>query len=557
VKTQERTTLIETVNPGKDILALMLVAVSGLIGSRAGAGESLPVPSDEVAFPFQGIKWTHRTTTIPRLLNINVLEVDLTCPSISFFVTPGGPQFDDPNTEIREEVPARRTTTFVADYGLQVGINGNFAASVPAPLYEYQPCIVSGLAVSNGVQYSTEDGRPALTFPRDLQLGTAYIGRAPFPADIYNAIGADKMLVENGQPVDPYTWYPIGEALEQNPRTSAGLSADGRKLVIIVIDGGQAGFSEGATLPETAEYLIEFGAYTGLSFDGGGSSTMVFGDELGPIIINHPSGAGAERIVSSHLGIYSGPAESPQEIPGMVYVPAGEFIMGSSDKDIETYLQMFIYRRPGRFANEKPQHIVYLDALYIDEYEVTNAQYGEFMAATGHSPPPYWKNELFNQMEQPVMSVTWEDAKAYADWVGKRLPTEAEWEKAARGTDGRFWPWGNGNEWDAGMLNGNDVGAVDGYVYSSPVGSFPHGVSPYGVYDMAGNVWEWCEDWYDENYYSYSPKINPKGPACGENHVLRGGDWSMNKDFTRCAGRFGISPGSMLTGFRCAKSPWF
>ncbi|MCK4791081.1 MAG: SUMF1/EgtB/PvdO family nonheme iron enzyme, partial [Desulfobacteraceae bacterium] len=466
-----------------------------------------------------------------------------------FFVTPGGPQYDDPNTEIQEEVLAQRTTTFVADYGLQVGINGDFAASAPGPRYEYQPRIVLGLAVSNGLQYSTDDGRPALTLPGDSRLGTAYIGQAPFPADIYNAIGADKMLVENGLPVDPSTWYPIGDSLDQNPRTSSGLSADGSKLIIIVIDGGQPGFSEGVTLPEMAEYLIEFGACTGLNLDGGGSSTMVFGDEFGPTIINYPSEAAGERIVSNHLGIFS----NPTEISGMVYVPAGEFIMGSSDKDIETYLQMFIYRRPSRFANEKPQHTVYLDAFYIDEYEVTNAQYEEFMAATGHSAPPYWKDELFNQPAQPVMSVTWEDAKAYADWVGKRLPTEAEWEKAARGTDGRFWTWGS--EWDASKLNANDVGTIEGFVYTSPVGSFPQGVSPYGVHDMAGNVWEWCEDWYDENYYSYSPKINPKGPASGDNHVLRGGDWSMNLDFTRCASRVGLSPGSMLTGFRCAKSP--
>ncbi|MBC8230717.1 SUMF1/EgtB/PvdO family nonheme iron enzyme, partial [bacterium] len=110
-------------------------------------------------------------------------------------------------------------------------------------------------------------------------------------------------------------------------------------------------------------------------------------------------------------------------------------------------------------------------------------------------------------------------------------------------------------EWDATKLNSNDVGAIDGYIYSSPVGSFPQGVSPYGVHDMMGNVWEWIADWYDANYYSYSPKINPKGPASGSYHVLRGGDWSMNKDFMRCASRFGLGPGSMLTGFRCVKSP--
>jgi iron(II)-dependent oxidoreductase len=531
----------------------MLVAISVLIGSRGRADEPVAVPHDAITYPFEGIKRTRRTTTVPRPLNVNVLEIDLDCPAISFFVTPGGPEYDDPNTEIQEEVLAQRTTTFVADYGLQVGINGDFAARAPGPRYEYQPRSVLGLAVSNGVQYSTDDGRPALTLPGDPRSGTAYIGRAPFPADVYNAIGGNKMLVEDGQPVDPATWDPIGGALDQNPRTSVGLSADERKLIIIVIDGRQGGFSEGVTLPEMAEYLIEFGAHTGLNLDGGGSSTMVFAYELGPTIINLPSDAGGERIVSNHLGIFSNPAESVQEIPGMVYVPAGEFTMGSSDKHIEMYLHMFIYRHPSRFANEWPQHTVYLDAFYIDKYEVTNAQYGEFMAATGHPPPPYWNNELYNQPEQPVMSVTWEDAKSYADWVGKRLPTEAEWEKAARGTDRRFWPWGS--TWDAAKLNGNDVGTVDGYVYTSPVGSFPQGMSPYGVHDMAGNVWEWCADWYDEDYYSYSPTKNPKGPASGDNHVLRGGDWSMNNEFTRCASRVGLSPGSMPTGFRCAKSP--
>jgi len=544
---------MRAVNHGNRTLVLMLVAVSALIGSRAGADEPVHVPDDEVTFPFEGIKRTHRTTTIPRPLNINVLDIDLNCPDIRFFAAPGGPQYDDPNTEIKEEVLARRTTTFVADYGLQVGINGDFAAFAPDPNYEYQPGAVLGLAVSNGKQYSTDNGRPALTLPKRYLPGTSYIGLAPFPSDTYNAIGADKMLVENGQPVDPCTWYPPGDALKLNSRTSAGLSADADKLIIIVIDGNQPEFSEGVTLPEMAEYLIEFGAYTGLNLSGGDSSTMVFGDDLGPFIVNSLSDSQAESIVCSHLGIFSNPTIPAQEIPGMVYVPPGGFIMGSSNEDIEMYHQMYIYRHPSRFTNEQPQHTVYLDAFYIDKYEVTNAQYGEFMSATGHSPPIFWNNELFNRPDQPVMSVTWEDAKAYADWAGKRLPTEAEWEKASRGTDGRIWTWGD--EWDASKLNANDVGTIEGYVYTSPVGSFPQGVSPYGVHDMAGNVWEWCEDWYDENYYSHGPKMNPKGPAWGENHVLRGGDWSMNNDFTRCASRVGISPGSMPTGFRCAKTP--
>jgi len=269
---------------------------------------TVPLPDDEVSFPFQGIKRTHRKTTIPRPLNINVLEIDLNEPAIRFFVTPGGSEYDDRNTEIREEVLARRTSTFVAEYGLQVGINGDFAAPAEGPPYEYKPRIVLGLAVSNGMQYSTDDGWPALTLPRTLQSRTAYIGRSPFPADVYNAIGGNKMLVESGQPVKPFTWEPMGGALEKHPRTSAGISADGKRLIIIVIDGRQKRFSEGVTLPEMSEYLIEFGAYTGLNLDGGGSSTMVFENADGnPTIINYPSDEKGERIVSNHFGVISSP----------------------------------------------------------------------------------------------------------------------------------------------------------------------------------------------------------------------------------------------------------
>ena len=269
---------------------------------------TVPRPDDEVSFPFQGIKRRRRKTTIPRPLNINVLEIDLNEPAIRFFVTPGGPKYDDPNTEIQEEVLARRTSTFVAEYGLQVGINGDFAAPSEGPPYEYKPRVVLGLAVSNGLQYSTDDGWPALTLPRTLQSRTAYIGRAPFPADVYNAIGGNKMLLENGQPIEPLTWNPLGGALEKHPRTSSGISVDGKKLIIIVIDGRQKRYSEGVTLPEMAEYLIEFGAYTALNHDGGGSSTMVFESAAGnPTVINYPSDEKGERIVSNHFGIISSP----------------------------------------------------------------------------------------------------------------------------------------------------------------------------------------------------------------------------------------------------------
>jgi iron(II)-dependent oxidoreductase len=236
----------------------------------------------------------------------------------------------------------------------------------------------------------------------------------------------------------------------------------------------------------------------------------------------------------------------------MVYVPAGEFLMGSSEEDVQKFLLEFIYRTPQRFEDEQPQHVVDLDSFYIDKYEVTNAQYRIFVETTGRKPSIYLDTKPYNQPDQAVMGVSWEDAEAYARWADKRLPTEAEWEKASRSTDGRYWTWGN--EWDPTKLNANDAGAVDGYVYNAPVGKYPQSISPYGAYDMAGNVFEWVSDWYDKEYYKYSPKVNPKGPESGENHVARGGSWDVNKDFTRCPSRFGIIAGSLLIGIRCAKS---
>jgi len=185
----------------------------------------------------------------------------------------------------------------------------------------------------------------------------------------------------------------------------------------------------------------------------------------------------------------------------MVLIPAGEFIMGSKD-----------------YNNGKPQRRVYLDAYYIDVYPVTVAQYRRFCKETKREMPssPSW-GWIDNH---PIVNVSWNDAKAYCDWAGKRLPTEAEWEKSARGTDGRKYPWEN--EWDARKCrcsrnNWGDAGST------SPVGSFPQGISPYGVYDMAGNVWEWCNDWYNDNYYKVAPLRNPKGPKGGNWRVLRGG----------------------------------
>jgi formylglycine-generating enzyme required for sulfatase activity len=219
----------------------------------------------------------------------------------------------------------------------------------------------------------------------------------------------------------------------------------------------------------------------------------------------------------------------------MALIPAGEFQMGSNERD-----------------NEKPVHTVYLDAFYIDKYEVTNAQYRKFMDATEYKAPACWDDSKFNAPGHPVVSVSWDDAVAYAKWAGKRLPTEAQWEKAARGgLVGKKYPWGD--ELTHDYANYSGTGGRDKWEYTSPVGSFPP--NGYGLYDMAGNVWEWCADWYDKDYYKNSPKQNPKGPDSGNIRVLRGGSWGTGDGyFLRAACRFDLeaSVRYYYVGFRCS-----
>jgi iron(II)-dependent oxidoreductase len=217
----------------------------------------------------------------------------------------------------------------------------------------------------------------------------------------------------------------------------------------------------------------------------------------------------------------------------MVLVSAGEFWMGSDDES----------------DDEKPRHRVTLDAFYIDRYQVTNAIYQKFMSATRHPAPAQWNDSDFNGPQQPVVGVSWEDAVAYCAWAGKRLPTEAEWEKAARGTDGRKYPWGD--SWDASRANSHE----SGHGKTVEVGSYPTGVSPCGAHNMAGNVWEWVADWYVEGYYGRSPERNPRGPDTGTYRVLRGGSWLDGPIDLRAANRHGYSPDFRvdLIGFRCAR----
>jgi len=215
---------------------------------------------------------------------------------------------------------------------------------------------------------------------------------------------------------------------------------------------------------------------------------------------------------------------------GMIYIPSGSFMMGSGE--------LF----------EEPVHKVYLDGYYIDRYPVTNAQYYRFCKETGHNYPEHLKYKMPKSLENhPVIGVSWEDAEAFASWAGKKLPTEAEWEKSARGTDGRIYPWGN--EFDPEKCNFNSKG-------TTPVDKYPEGASPYGVMGMVGNVWEWVQDWWDDNYYKNAPADNPQGPFTGKYSVLRGGSWEERSLFNiRASVRVGNIPSGKDNdmGFRCVR----
>ncbi len=198
----------------------------------------------------------------------------------------------------------------------------------------------------------------------------------------------------------------------------------------------------------------------------------------------------------------------PKDGAKMVWVPAGMFFMGSSDAEIARWCKDHPADKPETLENEKPQHALYLDGYWIYQHDVTVAQYRNFCEETGRQMPvaPGWGWID----DHPIVRVSWEDAHAYAEWAGAALPTEAEWEKAARGTDGRIYPWGN--EWDVSKCS-NAVEYNPGQ--TRPIDTYPSGDSPYGCSDMAGNVWQWCADWYGEDYYRHSPAVNPSGPESG------------------------------------------
>jgi formylglycine-generating enzyme required for sulfatase activity len=281
----------------------------------------------------------------------------------------------------------------------------------------------------------------------------------------------------------------------------------------------------------------------------------------------------------------------PKEIVGedgaeMVLIPTGEFWMGNTPEGLQPYRE-YCKRAPQANVckdehyerDELPRRRVTLDAFYIDRFLVTSAQFAGFVRATGHRTfaeiqrgarvwrwdngswkrlsvaNAYWRSPsgrggVLAEPTHPVVQVSWNDAALYCKWAGKRLPTEAEWEKAARGPDERRYPWGD--TWDPTKANGEAK-----LKRTTPVGSYPQGASPYGVHDLAGNVWEWVADWYAEDYYNRGQTGNPLGPEAGEFRVVRGGSWLDHPAVLSTTFRHPIAPSYSVNvvGFRCARDP--
>lgn len=229
---------------------------------------------------------------------------------------------------------------------------------------------------------------------------------------------------------------------------------------------------------------------------------------------------------------------SPVDGATLVFIPAGDFSMGSADSDMDAD------------QDERPPHTIYLDGFWIDRTEVTNHMYRQCVEAGACSQPAHSRRYGSSGYEDhPVLGISWDQAVEYCKWAGRRLPTEAEWEKAARGTDGRIYPWGDEPP-DETRLNFDHL--VDD---TARIASYHSGASPYGVMDMAGNVWEWVADSYDPDYYAESPRVNPQGGTSVNRRVLRGGSWSTAAHNVRAANRFWGFPGRNDTdGFRCAQT---
>ncbi len=374
--------------------------------------------------------------------------------------------------------------------------------------------------------------------------GKLPLGNFPLPSqanpELSKRMDGIIMRALRPEPAQRYQSMPeLAEELKKETRAS-GLSKLKARLALVLETESWRKFTGARTFGAAVAFIaIVFVIYLGISTlgkPGTGPKTEPPPDGAATPALTAPptDGKAPDR---ENAGLVAAPEN-------MVLVPAGEFIMGADSE----------------FSNERPRRWVNLPAFYIDQYEVSNADYKNFVDATGHRVPhidafwagPFnWRNGTFpsGRGDHPVALVSWHDAAAYAKWAGKRLPTEAEWEKAARGIDGRIWPWGNA--WDPNRCN-----IEESFINSTQsTYSFPDGTSPYGCYNMAGNVTEWTADWYSESYYSRAPKVNPPGPTGGRSKVARGGAWDSSINlYARAGYRYYFSPDTMNAGigFRCA-----
>ena len=233
------------------------------------------------------------------------------------------------------------------------------------------------------------------------------------------------------------------------------------------------------------------------------------------------------------------------KIPEMVLIPSGEYSMGTQEGK-------------GRH-DEYPLHKVYLDAFYIDRFEVTGKDFEEYLSRNPKQHPTitgWWDREVRTDMKnRPVFGLSWKRCHDYCEWKGKRLATEAEWERAAAGLEGRNYPWGNSSP-DKEIVNFNRCCFIRKGLSTEKVGSYRAGATPEGIYDLAGNIAEWVYDWYDENYYKNSEYANPRGPKNGVNHTIRGGAWNSLSGYLRSSARYGYDEAKDFYGIgcRCAMS---
>ena len=475
------------------ILLLAIASVLAASPAEPQAGEGLKAGVVKVtAHPPDGIR-KQGTGFIVRLE-----------PNLVYIVTAAHVVAGDPQPEI--EFFTRRGVPVQADIvGFEGGDEVRGLALLVVKGQENVPSGLTALALAPSVRLSGGEEITIIGFPR---------GAAPWAVvkgSIVSRLGRDIQFAA-----------PINEGNSGGPIVREA-------QVVGLVEGQGEPFGQGVPAISVQAFV-----------EGHGVTPLIAGEP--PVIAGEPPEPPIVDSVSTSAPVEPKEGITRKEVAPMVLVPAGQFLRGSPEEEGE--------------SDEHPRHRVYLDAFNIDKYEVTTERYAEFLRATRREKPKYWEQvDLNRHGNRPVVGVNWHDGKAYCEWAGKRLPTEAEWEKAARGTDGLTYPWGNKAPTSQLINFGKDR---SGTFYSDrlqPVDSHDPGKSPYGLHHIAGNVGEWVADWYDSKYYEGSPERNPQGPVTGEFRVLRGGAWSDHRMYLRSALRLRDAPTyrDATVGVRCAK----